>query len=486
MAAAAVVAAGCDGCDHGTIYHPDFSGEEDLAVPLDLGVHDLRTPDLSVSVDMVPDLRLPSDAMRIVNNEMYLENLANAVCSNMVTCGRLDNSQFQVCKDVTKAGAAAFFDIDSEIAKSRMQINDILCITARQNARCDGTDVGQITANGPCGNAGFYVPLVANGNDCLASVECKSGYCSHSSDGGTVQEGCSAGKCHAFLATCDYNRFQAFSPECDQTTQYCATDGTCKTAQTAGQTCDVNTPCRTDLYCKGAFYGATSGTCTAATKSGALNDRCDSGQYVTVFPPCLDGLYCKNTFDGGTIGPGVCATKLTNGAPCNIAEVTGTFGQVGNPCADGLECHQIPGDTEPKCHPLGSATAACNASDSHCKFGLNCITGTCQAAPKPSPAPLLGDSCLLDSSNPCAGAVSGTITGRFNANCLPVPDAGAGGTGRCVLNVGWGQTCVPGYDVASAACASWASGDNPCAQCAFQDVCVTGAGGSRCLNFCPP
>src|SRR5437868_14792497 len=109
MAAATLMAAtGCDGCDHGTIYHPDFSGE-DLAVPLDLG-GDLRIPGDLSAADAIPDLRLAQDAQRIVNYAMYIDNLATAVCTNLMNCGGLDNGQFQVCKDAVKASAAGPFD----------------------------------------------------------------------------------------------------------------------------------------------------------------------------------------------------------------------------------------------------------------------------------------------------------------------------------------------------------------------------------------
>jgi hypothetical protein len=464
----------CFGCESSTsLNNPgDLSTNLDLAMP---GVLDMAVVDQNVNEDLstIQDMTLPGDATRFVNFTMYLENAATAICNNLLACGQIDSTMIDACKELQKAQQAAPFDIDAEMVAGRLKINDIQCVTARMNARCDGTDEGRITGNGPCGN-GLYVPEVLNGNGCVASVECKSGYCLHPpKDGGVPGEGCFGGTCTAYLPTGTTAASACpLGVECNPTNSFCDFTGHCQASTADNAACANSLQCMRGAYCAFAVYpGSPAGlhVCTRPTGSGTEGQPCDVDQNVTAFPSCAAGLYCSHTADGGTTtGPGTCRAMIASGSACSLAEVIVRGIQFGTPCTDGTDCYKLAGETQTTCRALGAVGGNCNPTDAHCDVTLNCVQttdathGTCQ------PAPRNGAICSLSSVPPCLGATLGV------GECLAVaaPDAGAG-MGACVLNRGWGDPCTVLPDQTTSY--------HP--QCFFTGICDPTQ--MRCLASCP-
>ena len=139
--------------------------------------------DMSVTDDMgMPDMVIPDDAQKLVTFTMFALDYAKELCAHYQKCGQLDAAQLDACieRNIKHLG----WDEDVEIMKGRVSVNELQCLDAVKNARCDNSDSAAWT--GRCQQF-LHVPHQADGATCLAGVECMSGFCKHGgSDGGAA------------------------------------------------------------------------------------------------------------------------------------------------------------------------------------------------------------------------------------------------------------------------------------------------------------
>lgn len=424
-ASISLVVAGCG--------HHGIPGGNDLATNEDMSVGD----DLSIA-----DMTIPEDAKTLVSFTQFAMDYANAWCTHLMNCQRLDNAQFALC--VENNTILRGWDEDTEIMKGRVQVNELQCLDAIKTARCDDSDSGYVTAR--CLSF-FDVPHQANGDVCVADDECMSAFCQHNhtdAGGSAVQPAGCPGTCQppkAPTSPC----FGADSTECGPNGFCDAPDdntaGTCQLFADVNQDCST-VSCKNGLMCP--VFGATP-TCQMPATQTALGGACDpyQGAY-TDMPSCAPGMYCQLQYDAGmnAIG-GKCATLLAKDAACNLNDV-GSYFFVDNDCIDGTVCTPTAdGTTAGTCKTYGAANAQCwlYGSDplvSTCKAGLYCQAnaagshvGTCK--------PLLSDGSLCSDTRLCASIVAGQ-----SVCIVDNPDAGAIAT--CNRGKSFGATCIPGFE----------------------------------------
>ena len=194
-----LLAVGVGGCgDHGL---PPGGHGEDMSAGGD---------DMSMA-DMGPD----DDQRVFVTFGMFAQHYAEAVCAHYASCQQLDAAQMNACieRNLRHTG----WDQDVEIMKGRMQINELQCLDAINNARCDNSDT--VEWGSKCLQF-LYIAHQPNGSTCLAGVECLSGYCQH---GGS----------------------DAGHPE-----QVTGCPGTCADPKPTGAPCRINSDCASDSACE--------------------------------------------------------------------------------------------------------------------------------------------------------------------------------------------------------------------------------------------
>ncbi|HZS36096.1 MAG TPA: hypothetical protein VFF06_04685 [Polyangia bacterium] len=391
-------------------------GDDLTVMNPDGGGNDLAVGDLAGTVD----ISIPLDFRAIVTASMFNKDLAQAICMQLVTCGRLDAANMAACVEAHTPNLS--IDLDSEAMKGRIQFNEAQCLAAIAGSRCDGEDIGEVFIS-KCRDLVDIPKEPSDGTSaCLASAECINGYCAHgSADAGLAPEGC-PGICQPFKvlnATC------AIDAECDAVNAYCDS-GTKKCTMRPGANGDCTmVGCQPNLYCNG-------GKCTAPTPTGTTAGApCNTLQnFSTDTPACGPTFFCKMVL-APTIS-GTCAAKIAMGSPCTPADTP--FGG-DNQCVDGSVCAQIGTQTMHTCQAYGSLNADCDPAAGSCKDALYCDSTTkkCLA--------LLADGA---SCNPAANhCIANSQHG--NTNCI-------GATPVCVPEKLPGDACNPATE--SPACGS--------------------------------
>jgi hypothetical protein len=382
------------------------------------------------------DMSIPEDAIRLVTATQFDTDLAQAICAHLLMCGQLDAASMAACIEANTTTEPA--DRDTEILKGRMSINELQCLQAVMNSRCDGADIGQVTI-GKCERLLFKPMQPSDGvAQCISSVECVNGYCARTAvDGGAIPpEGCS-GVCKPFTAINSTNCVS--DEECNIDVAKCDVGGTGKCVALPG----ANGDCSSDGRCQAGMFCASTMRCVQPVAPGQLNDACDPLQsLITSVPACDIGLYCKAS-------TGHCATKLTAGALCVPSDTPLDFAD--NQCTDGNACFQTMGQANPQCQAIAGVTQACDAAQPFsCKTTTFCdaTTHACKALiPDGQPCDTSAPRCLSGSAFGLNTCVGGGATGQcapmkaFNqacnpatdANLCPSPDVCSATTNRCAL-----------------------------------------------------
>lgn len=417
-------------------------GGKDMAVGGDMATvaHDLSVPgDLSAGVDMSTGVTWAKFSL----------DFAQARCARLMSCGQLDAAQLDTC--IAQNLQLTGWDIDTEIAKGRLLLNETQCIQAVSAARCDGSDTGQWSQR--CSSL-LFVPQQNNGANCLSGIECTSAYCAHAANtAGTAPQptGC-PGVCTAIKAA---------GVAC-QTDDQCGPDSFCDNDNSGGNT--ITNTCVAYLSIGDACSGITNpkqtchpGTsycpefganpvCTTATTSGAQGDSCDPFQALANVPPCQAGLFCQlnPARDGAS-----CQPKIAAGQPCNGGDNLSGIGlaALDNQCADGTACFSFDedvNDTAGTCVAYGGLGATCKEvafaqTNSSCKIGFACVTpgssqvGTCQ------PLVPTGDACAP------GGLACAQATPVLSGGVCIADNGDAGGATTCQTPKSFGDSCLPGY-----------------------------------------
>jgi hypothetical protein len=424
--------------------------------------------DMSVGDDMtVPDMGIPDDAKKLVTFTMFAQDYAQHLCALYMKCGQLDAAQMAACieRNLQHTG----WDQDVEITKGRMEINELQCLDALDQARCDFSDA--VAWQSRCQQF-LYVPHQANGASCLASLECTSGYCRHAgSDAGV------GGQATGCPGTCADPNPPGGTCRLDSDCQanYFCDNGQCSKLAALNEACqavfasapDTTKPlCQFGLNCP-TFPSTMPAKCVMPTQAN-LNGACDPYQgLLASTPPCAAGAYCQVQYDASSMPTGgVCKMKLAAGADCNPNN-EGSFVDFGNSqCADGTLCFKLPSQAKATCQPYGSANDDCfpfSGTVSTCKQGLWCdYNGTKKCKP------LLADGQACAENRLCPSALPQQLT------CI-ADNADAGGQMTCQPAKSFGATCIPGFE------------DSLCAPTDFPSTstCVpTGGGSGVCAPKC--
>jgi hypothetical protein len=463
-----VAAVGCG--DHGL--PPGY----DMAVPDDLS-------------GAVTDMGIPDDAKKVVTFSTFAQDYAQTLCAHYLACGQLDAAQMNACleRNLRHTG----WDQDVEIMKGRVEINELQCLDALKNARCDSSDSGSWQTR--CIQF-LYTGHQANGSACLANDECVSGYCQHAgSDAGMPAQvtGC-PGTCapaQGLGAPCRISSDCATGSECDRfTTHTCVAQAALNESCTNALGVGSGPSCLFGPICP-TFPTTMPPKCVLPTMQTTLHGDCDPFQGAeSTVPACATGMYCRFKYTAGaacTGAPGDCAatlgaycdttagtcqnpsggsceTKIASGADCDPNNDS-FLSSVDSQCADGTFCYQLPADANPKCHAFGSSGAGCvkigGALDT-CKIGLYCnaaVNGTC--------VPWFTDGATCDTSFHCPSGEPPVVSVCIADNA----DAGTNLTCQAEKNVG--ATCTPGFEDALCANADL-PGSSYCVPAGSSGVCA--------------
>jgi hypothetical protein len=422
---------------------------------------DLLAGDLAAVVDMA----VPGDAMVLVSYTQFIQDRAQRLCAHEVVCGRLagDVTSLQNC--IRQQTVPKGWDIDTDINRGWLSVDELTCLNAIQTARCDNSDIGFVSAQ--C-LAHLLLGHQQANDSCHDDSECSNGYCAHlTGDAGTPQPTGCPGTCTAFKNGGDPC---VRDEECNLQIAYC--NGTCTLFPTVGMACDPSIGCAPGLLCPS--FAASPMCQTVSTVSGGLNSPCDPDQASqTSTPPCQPNLYCQVQYDvGHQPTGGLCKAQLAVNTSCNLADVTtpvlGVVLFEDNPCVQGSTCYVSgTGDlsASTKCQALGGTNAPC-AENGQCMDTLYCQkpggsqVGTCQS--------------LQQDNTPCTpGGPNVCLSGSaFVGQRCVVPNADAGGMGICEPLKGYGAPCQPGFD------------DSLCVPNAAQNYCAPTSTGNLCQPKC--
>jgi hypothetical protein len=454
--AIAVVCAGVGGCGPG-------DGGKDMAGADMAGVDDLSVGDMG-PVDMSSD-----DLMKDVTWTQFAQDYANTVCAHYMACGQLDAAQMAACVEHQMIKRA--WDEDTEIAKGRITLNELQCLDAIKNSRCDGEDYG-FWSLAKCTTL-LEVPHQLNGATCLANAECVSHYCKRpGSDAATgpQPEGCT-GTCAPLTpagSACVTDEECGPNANCDATTKKCV-------AWTGvGTNCsDPTSPgCQVELVCA-TFPLAGPNLCAAPAMQMNAGGTCDPQQVMTATPPCAPGLFCQfDNEDAPTTATCQAHIKKTMACPLNVNNYISYY-FLNSPCEDGTICYSTTGTVSANgdiagatCQPFGGNGDPCfsfvpSTTFNTCKQGFYCDATGANAVGHCKPWVADGSAC--SSGGQC---VSG-------AGCI-ADNADAGTFTTCQPAKGFKEVCDPGFE--DPLCALATPAGNYCAP--------TGSGSGVCAPKC--
>ncbi|MDB4969744.1 MAG: Flagellar hook-length control protein FliK [Myxococcales bacterium] len=428
------------------------------------GPTDDMAGDMSVSDDMSVsgDMTIPDDAQHLVTYTMFAMDYAKEICAHYMKCGQLDVGQTDACieRNLKHLG----WDEDVEIMKGRVSVNELQCLDALKNARCDNSDSAAWQSR--CVTF-LHQPHQPNGATCLAGVECTSGLCKHGgSDGGAAGvmqvTGC-AGTCAPTLALGDQCRL---SSDCGSTAYCDPGTGVCTHTPALNEVCAGF--CQFGLLCP-SFPAALPAHCIVPTMQTMLDGDCDPIQGVTTpTPPCPAAMYCQVQYSGATAVGGKCKMKVAADTACDPKN-DGAYAFAESQCADGTTCHSLTGVAGSEtCHAFGALDGDCvsfGGTTSSCKQGLWCDTTT---TPGKCKAFVVNGGSCPNSSARCGSSLPGQAT------CID--DTSAGGTTyTCQPAKNFGAACKPGIEDSLCA-ASDNAGSTYCAP--------TGGGTGTCAPKC--
>lgn len=437
--------------------------------------------------------------------EAFCEQREQAYCEAMQGCrfdcdvGDFPYEQFrEQCDALANAVRSERVVFDPYVA--------LTCLDEVAAASC-AAGGGPNRAWNPPGCAAVFSGVIAAGEDCAISGECRGGYC--------MLSGRCPGECVAYRTLdqtcgdeddmvgcaadlyCDEGRckkrLQPGQP-CVEAPNACATGSqcmqpadaddpqVCMTRGRVGDDCTTSTPCDFGLLCSPA---------------GKCSDRAKAGEPCLQDANCPTGLRC---FVATAEGPRVCGMPVAKGADC--LETNG--------CVEGLYCALNDSETQRECVSLGDDGDSCTYVP--CKEPLRCFddTATC------GPALAKGVTCQNDGQcesdvcrddvcadpgdvdDSCRAYNSGTCAeGLYCEPNEDDPDRGVCAAQRddgddCSWQLQSGQTVCAGElrclcsddDCTEGKCTSGADVGEPCTQhqqCA-SNACVGPADEAKCVD----
>src|SRR5262245_38350256 len=104
------------------------------------GGKDMSVPDAGVDMAIPDDLTIPDDAQSLVTYTAFSSHFAQELCAHYMKCGQVDAAQLDAC--IERETRHLGWDADVEIMKGRAALNELQCLDAVKNARCDNSDSG--------------------------------------------------------------------------------------------------------------------------------------------------------------------------------------------------------------------------------------------------------------------------------------------------------------------------------------------------------
>jgi hypothetical protein len=223
----------------------------------------------------------------------FMTQESNAFCMRFQTCcnGLDAGGAFNLAQCVSTSvdgWYASNGEVSPEVvARGNVTLNETAatgCLAGLATLTCP--DLGSselLTVTGNC--YGAIVGTLANGGDCIQSVECKPGeYCKFAGvDGGTTDAGSPIGQCATLIAQgqpcgqslpygdpneysteCEYKNWQPPSNFCDYDTYPDAAGYTCQPLRTNGAVCYYSQECASGI-CGTIDQDCLSTTCTCLT-----------------------------------------------------------------------------------------------------------------------------------------------------------------------------------------------------------------------------
>ena len=271
----------------------------------------------------------------------YGDELTAAACDDAVKCG--DVGTFEECE--------SSFLVSGFLAQVQIFIDSgSLSYDAKAAGKClDSAAVCDRSTAAPEACDNIFQGNVADGEACLARLECASG------------------------GDCDFTG-------CEE--QCCA--GVCQPPIALDQACELFDTCAEGLYCTASLF--EPGTCKQLNKEGEACEfrSCESGTFChdTTFVctvPSADGESCDPAFGGGAVScdsndhwcdsSNVCSPRALPEEACSIFGPFELDSCVNYAVCIDAVCVALPG--------LGDACEDDSAVS--CLGDLECISGTCQA-----------------------------------------------------------------------------------------------------------
>jgi hypothetical protein len=305
--------------------------------------------------------------------------IATGVCQGYAVCGGTSNVEFQkecVARHTARYTAAFMPVVESATDSGAMVYNpDSYLACQDQLAACQGTN--QL----PTSCLGMLNGLVADGEPCVASLECRAGSRCVPSETGACP-----GECRPLA---DVDSACEDDSDCKRGLKCNLDDGKCVTPLAKGETCADSDECDYYLVCSvNADSGASTCETMPSLQTAGLDDECGITDSPPTSPLCQPSFSCTEVDGAGKcVGmssanqactPGffdpcpadqfcnatVCVALPVAGAPCASYSLFLT-----HQCASGSYCH---GD-ETRCKALGENGDACDEAQD----GRDCVSGTC-------------------------------------------------------------------------------------------------------------
>ncbi len=331
----------------------------------------------------------------------YRKILADAQCDVQVRCGAIGAAERKDCAALAYRLVAQPVSYDQLIDANHITFDGdaaAACLVALRQAECSPQNRSHDTD--VCNRV--FVGKQKEGEACVVSAECASGYCR-----GALLEGC-PGHCGPYAAVGD----SCAAAECDPTTAVCSSKGSlCAALGKQGDGCVPAQGCLAGLAC--VLSGGLAHLCQPLLGAGQpcrmSPALCPAGQYCssatsTCQPNvgagvscdfqtrCASGLVCAGGPVGDQFNRGTCTPWLDVGATCAYAP------GVVSACPADSVCDQASSTCQ---RPAGADYGAACTEDGECRSGLcdagteKCIAPLDYQAHCTPPPPTGHDPCLV-------------------------------------------------------------------------------------------
>ena len=354
--------------------------------------------------------------------------------------------------------------------------------TCQAGACVAGTDCGDVTFEGCCGDNGTTLKYCDAGS--LVSGSCGNTGCGwdaansfyNCGETGSDPSGQNPYSCDACAPDC-----AGKSCGDDGCGGSCGTCAAGKQCNGSGQCVSVCVPSCAGKLCGDNGCGGTCGTCGPGTQCNA------SGQCISTCVPSCAGKSCGDDGCGGSCGAcgagdfckaGQCVSSCTpdcTGKQCGDDGCGGSCGAcvAGTSCAGG-QCICIA-----QCQGKGCGSDGCGGSCGTCGAGETCKSGQCECVPQCTGKSCGGDGC----GGSCGTCADGTLCSGGQCECIPScggKACGGDGCGGSCGGCGANESCQSGTCVAGCTpqCSGKSCGSDgcggTCGECAPTETCSGG------------